>query len=193
MVDLALLQSVSYIAGALGVCVAATYYVVMLRNAENARRKDLVFHRLQIPHEFYKAYYELLYARDITSYEALREKWFNKTEEMSRLAYVLNHYNSLGVLIQEGLATPQQIFKQYLPIGVIILWERFRGEMVNARYRHKPRLEVHNPDAYAGFELLYREAKRLYPNTPNTSDYTREDFQRDAREMDELLKSMDAQ
>ena len=32
MVDLALLQSVSYIAGALGVCVAASYYVMNLRS-----------------------------------------------------------------------------------------------------------------------------------------------------------------
>ncbi len=31
MVDLTLLQSVSYIAGALGVCVAAAYYVLNLR------------------------------------------------------------------------------------------------------------------------------------------------------------------
>jgi hypothetical protein len=31
MVDLSLLQSVSYIAGALGVCVAAVYYVINLR------------------------------------------------------------------------------------------------------------------------------------------------------------------
>ena len=182
-------QTLTTMFGGIGVGVAAIYYILTLRNNERMRRRDLVLHRLQIPHEFYKAYYELLYARDITSYEVLREKWHNKPEEMSRLAYVLSHYNSLGVLVQEGLATPQQIFKQYLPIGVIILWERFRGEMVNARYRHKPRLEVHNPDAYAGFELLYREAKRLYPNTPNTSGYTREDFIRDAREIDELLKA----
>jgi len=38
MVDLALLQSVSYIAGALGVCIAATYYVVNLRETTKNRR-----------------------------------------------------------------------------------------------------------------------------------------------------------
>ena len=38
MVDLSLLQSVSYIAGALGVCVAAAYYVMNLReNRKNGR------------------------------------------------------------------------------------------------------------------------------------------------------------
>ena len=38
MVDLALLQSVSYIAGALGVCVAAVYYVLNLRETTKNRR-----------------------------------------------------------------------------------------------------------------------------------------------------------
>ena len=47
MVDLALLQSLSYVAGALGVCVAAVYYVMMVRNNEKLRRRDLVFQRLQ--------------------------------------------------------------------------------------------------------------------------------------------------
>ena len=58
MVDLSLLQSVSYIAGAMGVCVAAFYYVMMVRNMENVRKKDLVFQRLQMPYEFYKVYAE---------------------------------------------------------------------------------------------------------------------------------------
>jgi hypothetical protein len=41
MVDLALLQSVSYIAGALGVCVAASYYVINLRETLRNRRVNL--------------------------------------------------------------------------------------------------------------------------------------------------------
>jgi hypothetical protein len=187
-VDLALLQSVSYIAGALGVCVAAVYYVMIVRNMENARKKDIVFQRLQMPLQFYQIYGELLYARDITSFETLRTKWGGKPEEMGKLWYVLNHFNSLGILIEEGLATPQQIFKQYLPISIILLYERFKGEMINSRYRHEPQLEVHNPDAYRGYELLYNEAKRLYPRTP-TGPWTREDLLRDAREMDEFLRA----
>jgi cyanate lyase len=38
MVDLSLLQSVSYIAGVLGVCVAAIYYVLTARNQNKARQ-----------------------------------------------------------------------------------------------------------------------------------------------------------
>jgi hypothetical protein len=188
MVDLVTLQTISYIVGGVGVCVAAVYYVMMVRNMENARKKDIVFQRLQMPLQFYQAYGELLYARDITSFETLRTKWGGKPDEMAKLWYVLNHFNSLGILIEEGLATPKQIFKQYLPIGVIRLYERFKGEMINSRYRHEPKLEIHNPDAYKGFELLYDEAKRLYPDTP-MGPYTDEELIQHAREIDDLLRS----
>ena len=45
MVDLALLQSVSYIAGALGVCVAAAYYVLNLRISQ--RNQELTLKALE--------------------------------------------------------------------------------------------------------------------------------------------------
>ena len=180
-------QTLTTMFGGIGVGVAAIYYIMMLRNTEKMRRRDLVFQRLQMPLQFYQVYGELINAIDISSFETLRTKWGRKSEEMGKLWYVLNHFNSLGILIEEGLATPQQIFKQYLPMGIIILFERFKGEMINARYRHEPKLEIHNPDAYRGYELLYNEAKRLYPRTP-TGPWTREDLLRDAREMDEFFE-----
>jgi hypothetical protein len=48
MVDLGLLQSVSYMAGALGVCMAVSYYVIMLRNTEKTRKRDQVFQKLNV-------------------------------------------------------------------------------------------------------------------------------------------------
>ncbi|MGD0805847.1 MAG: hypothetical protein ABSA11_17430, partial [Candidatus Bathyarchaeia archaeon] len=47
MVDLALLQSVSYIAGALGVCVAAIYYMLNLREVRQNRRISFTSNLLQ--------------------------------------------------------------------------------------------------------------------------------------------------
>ena len=47
MVALALLQSVSYIAGALGVCVAAIYYVINLREMNKNRRITLTTTMMQ--------------------------------------------------------------------------------------------------------------------------------------------------
>ena len=41
MVDLVVLQSVSYVAAAIGVCVAAFYYTMMLRASERNRKIQL--------------------------------------------------------------------------------------------------------------------------------------------------------
>jgi hypothetical protein len=41
MVDLALLQSISYMAGALGVCIAAVYYVFVMRTTLQTRQAQL--------------------------------------------------------------------------------------------------------------------------------------------------------
>jgi hypothetical protein len=54
--------------------------------------------------------------------------------------------------------------------------------------RYTPSMEVHNPDAYSGLELLYGEAKRLYPKSP-APNATREVILEHARKLDELLAS----
>jgi len=184
-----IIQIFSWVATGTGVCFAAYYYVMTLRNTENTRRKDIISQRLQTPLQFYEAYGEIMWDREITSYETMREKLLHKPKEMARVWYVLNHFNSLGILVQEGLATSQQVFKQYLPQSVIVIYEKFRGEIVNSRYRHAPKLEVWNPDAYMGFEFLYEEAKRLYPMVPQLGGFTREELIEHAREIDELLKA----
>jgi hypothetical protein len=187
MVDLSLLQSMSYIAGALGVCVAAIYYIMMLRNTEKIRRRDLIFQKLQVPLEFYEAYYPALRNRDWNSIEEFREKHILKESGlMPKVSYLLNHFNALGMLYQEGLATPEQIFQQYVPLSIITIFEKYKGLIVLDRLT--PSMEVHNPNAFKGFELLYNEAKRLYPKSPR-GPFTREVLLEHARKVDDLLKS----
>jgi flagellar biogenesis protein FliO len=48
MVDLALLQSISYMAGALGVCVAAIYYVMKLRTKQTNLKTTLETRQMQL-------------------------------------------------------------------------------------------------------------------------------------------------
>ena len=187
MVDLALLQSVSYIAGALGVCVAAFYYVMMLRSSEKTRKRDLVFQKLQVPLQFYEAYYPVLWTKDWKNYEEFRGKHYvDKTDLYPKVAYILNHYNALGLLVKDGLATPEQVFQQYLPLSIITIFEKYKGEIAISRLT--PSMEVHNHDAYRGFELLYVEAKRLYPKSP-LGPFNREILLGHARKVDEILRS----
>ena len=44
------------------------------------------------------------------------------------------------------------------------VYEKFNPIIM--RNRITPSGDVHNPDAYKGYELLYLEAKKRYPKTP---------------------------
>ncbi len=73
MVDL---QTLATMFGGIGVGVAAIYYLMMLRNNERLRRRDLVFQKLQVPLQFYEAYYPVLWTKDWSSYEEFRGKHY---------------------------------------------------------------------------------------------------------------------
>ena len=57
MVDLALLQSVSYIAGALGVGVAAIYYVMTLRVTQRSMKNTLETRQIQMFMNIYSQFW----------------------------------------------------------------------------------------------------------------------------------------
>jgi hypothetical protein len=75
LVDLALLQSISYIAGAFGVCVAAIYYVMTLRTqqtnlktTQETRQMQLYIQALQETRtrEFVRDWIEITYHQNFT-------------------------------------------------------------------------------------------------------------------------------
>jgi hypothetical protein len=187
LVDLALLQSVSYIAGALGVCVAAAYYVIMLRNTESVRRKDLIVQRLQLPLQYHDAYWTVLRMHDFETLEEFLTKYGSDSDQYVKLQMLLSHYNSLGTLMKEGLAESDQIFQLYLPWSIMYIWEKFLPVMM--RNRILPSGVVYNPEAYKGFELLYLEAKRKYPKCEITFHRSAEGWRDDQRRLSEYLRA----
>jgi hypothetical protein len=113
LVDLALLQSVSYIAGALGVCVAAGYYVMNLRIGERNRKTQLSMNLA-----------EKLNSKEFLQnmMDVLSLKWNNVDDYLKKYdstvnpeSYVLrNHvwftFDSLGGLMREGLVDSGIVF-----------------------------------------------------------------------------------
>ena len=169
---------------------AAFYYVTMVRNMENTRRKDLIVQRLQLPLQYHDAYWTALRMYDFETLEEFLTKYGNGTENYDmfiKLQMLLSHYNSLGALMKDGLADPDQIFQLYLPYSVMYIWEKFLPVMM--RNRIMPSGEVHNPDAYKGFELLYLEAKRRYPKCKIVLYGTSEGWKESQRQLSEYLKA----
>jgi hypothetical protein len=189
MIDLAMLQSISYIAGALGVCVAAFYYIMALQNNEKTRKNSLYYQRLQALHQFYDSYFAVLLMTDWNTMEEFYKKYGPRTnyEAHIKYRYTINHYNTLGVMMKNGLISADEIFELYLPYGIIGVYEKFKPMLM--RDRVTPSGEVHNPEANKGYELLYIEAKRRYPKSPPLTSTIEESFEATRRIQDYLTKN----
>jgi hypothetical protein len=114
MVDLALLQSISYMAGALGVCVAAIYYVMTLRASERNRRIQLVSQISNdlINFEGYSKYFDLL-NMEWTDYDDFEKKYgsdFNVHAASQRFSMWLT-FNKLGYMLSKCLVDAEDIYE----------------------------------------------------------------------------------
>jgi len=171
MVDVSLLQSLSYVAAAIGVCVAAFYYVSMIRNMEKIRRRDMVFQKLNINTlEHYKVLFDVQKMVDWDTFEEFERKysyWVN-TEARAKVQYLMNHYNGIGILLKEGIVEAVEVYKQYSPDQIVALYEKFKLYLDRYQYEYMD-----------GFRFLYGETKRRYPDAGKSGL---------ARSLDEIIE-----
>jgi len=93
-----IIQMTSQIAAALGVCIAAFYYVQILRNAEKEKRKQNILMRMPAMNpEWYDRYYycHYIYREDLTPQE--RSGVTNSPEYNSNVMSIMHYYNLVGV------------------------------------------------------------------------------------------------
>ena len=118
MVDLALLQSVSYIVGALGVGVAAFYYVMTLRVQQNNMKATLETRQAQMFLNIYQqtttkdfaSAYNTYISNEWKNYDEYREL-IQKKEFTEPFTILCMYFEGLGVLVKEG----------FLPIRLVAL------------------------------------------------------------------------
>ncbi len=156
MVELATLQAVSYIMGSLGVFVAAVYYVYNMRNADRLRRRDWVFQKLNIGLlEHYKIYLDVTMMTDWDTLEDFTRKYnkWSNPEALAKLLYLISHYNSLGILLKDGIIEGDELYKLYAPSSIVSIYEKFL-----------PFLSIYEHEYMSGFKHLYEYTKKRYPN-----------------------------
>jgi len=183
MVDLSLLQSVSYIAGALGVCVAAFYYVMNLRITQ--RNQDLTLKALeqsaQAQQQTLETRQATLFMQLVDTYigkgyratalEMLSDKWSwrdyddfidkygpdTNPEAWNKFQLQLAHWSQQGILIQDGLLTAEKLnsWWGWVPRE---LWEKFESIIIEYRGRVEP-----PPKGFlhGNFEDLYYSLKEI--------------------------------
>jgi hypothetical protein len=142
MVDIALLQSISYMAGALGVFIAAIFYVLNLRisqrNQEISQRNmktTLETRKLQfvtsitsqlLSEEGQRRFGELLNMewKDYDDFERKYGSDYNMDNYAKRLS-VWNTYNTLGMLVREKLIEPEVLYS-ITNVNPLLMWSKFK-------------------------------------------------------------------
>lgn len=153
-------QTISIVLTGIGMIIALTYYTITLRNANRTRQKELLLERNKIGLEYIRSWADVVFVQDWKNLAELQEKypWDTHFEERARVLYILNVYNSLGLLLKEKVTEPHLMFKMFPPPAVISTWKKYEAWIQEVR-------ELSNdPQEYDGFEFLYNEVRRLYPN-----------------------------
>jgi len=168
LVDLALLQSVSYIAGALGVCVAAVYYVYNMgatrktqELALKAQQQNLetrqaqlfmqVFNRYDT--EFWKQWLQGM-SREYKDYDEWNRDRSDQNLSAARLN-VTTYMMGIGTLVKRGLLS-SDIVADLMGGPVIMWWQKFFD------YYREYRVRANYPGYVEDLEYLYDELMKLH-------------------------------
>ena len=157
MVDLVLLQSLSYVAAAIGVCVAAFYYALNLREANKNRRiiyTNSVMQQL-LTEEGVRREWDC-YTMQWTDFEDFKRKYDSRVNPVNyskRLSLWYN-YDALGYLYKTGLIDLDTVANIG---GGIVLWDWLKFKPIIEEYR---KTEM-GPDTFSSFEYLAEAVLRV--------------------------------
>jgi hypothetical protein len=148
--DVSLLQSLSYVAAAIGVCVAAFYYAMNLRETTRNRRATLSMNIMQsfLSEEGALRWVDLLSMqwKDFDDYVKKYDSSVNR-ENFAKRAAFWNTCDMLGYQYRTGILDIQTIYN----VGGIWIWNAWR--------KFKPIIEEYrkwewSSDAFENFEYL---------------------------------------
>ena len=160
------LENVLDVVPALGVIVALIYYSMTLRNTTKARQRELIFQRFQsFDREWARAWTNVLF-NGVNSFEEWQEFFhpIDNPENFTDMIFVQTRYQNIGLMLKEKVIYPDLLFRIYQPGSIMMAWEHYEGNI-----RHRREI-ANDPTLLDGFEYLYGEAKKRYPdiNTDRT-------------------------
>jgi hypothetical protein len=164
MVDLVLLQSVSYIAGALGVCIAAIFYVLNLRisqrnmKANTETRQFQLLMQLSAPSytkEGFRNWFEFA-NMEWKDYDDFEKKYGADANPESLLVreFMIGWFNKTGLLLRYGMIDRMLLY-DFLGPDYITLWNKY-GEIIRTQR------ELYSwPEFARDWEYLYNEMVKI--------------------------------
>ncbi|MGD0804806.1 MAG: hypothetical protein ABSA11_12130 [Candidatus Bathyarchaeia archaeon] len=179
MVDIVLLQSASYVAAAIGVCVAAFYYALNLRETTRNRRATFTTNLMQTLYskEGFGDFFDLVYMKwdNFDDFLAKYDSANNRENCVKRVSY-WSRMETIGTQYRLGLLDRNTMY-------------RVCGEMIaNTWAKFKPVIDEYKKrgeftaDSYSNWELManemaeiMRRTNKAWAFTPDTTK--KEDFE----------------
>ncbi len=160
MVDLVVLQSVSYVAASIGVCAAAMYYILTLRNQTLLRKSQLVYTLWEkcTNEEWIKRSYTDLLQWHWDDFDDFERKYGLDVnpEAFNQRHASFQWGNIIGNLLMKGLIDRELIYKT-IPFVFPQLWSKFGPIIEEQRVRYN-----FGPDFMVGFEYLANEMNKMW-------------------------------
>jgi hypothetical protein len=161
-----LIQIFSWVATATGVCFAAYYYVITLRNTEKIKRRDLVFQKLNL--NLVQLMNTMYYVRKMVDWDTLEEfsqkySYWKNTEAFSNLMIMMNYFNLLGWMMKDKIVTAEEVFELVAAGYFKNFYEKFKPWLDDQGGKHLPSGE-RSDNYYDGIHFLYSELIRTHPN-----------------------------
>jgi hypothetical protein len=145
MVDIALLQSISYIAGALGVCIGGLSFAFNMRASQRNMRLTLETRRLslieniasRVTDEEGEKRMQELSNYEWTDYADFDRKYGSENNVASSAKrYALWHdYNKIGMMLRKGLVDVEDLYMLGL-WAVSLFWEKYKPIVEETRRRY---------------------------------------------------------
>jgi len=165
MVDVGLLQSLSYVAAATGVCAASIYYIMALRATQRNMRITLETRKLQfltfitqsIQNEEGCKRFANMMNMSWSDYDDFEKKYGSDSniESYAERTTSMLSYNMLGFLLREKLVEPETLYDLGVFGGACFTWNKFESIIGETRKRYA------GEDWLKEFELLVEEMIRI--------------------------------
>jgi len=154
---ISLLQSTSYIAGALGVCIAAAYYIINLRVSQRALKINMTNSLLQsyASEEGQRRWIDLMNMK-WSNYDEFERKYGSDDhpDKFAMRQSVFINFNSMGHLLKQGLVDRETIYN-VTTMGAPWIWAKFKPIIMESEKRYSGK------DNLIGFEYLVKEIMRM--------------------------------
>ena len=160
-----MIETLAFVLTGLGLTASIVYYANILNNANKSRERELINQRItMIDVGFYAKWRQLLNGKWST-YQEWQKHRSENIEDSDILAYMCTLLNTIGLLHKNKMLDSDLIFGIYQPNLFLWTWEKVAPIVYGNRDL------LNNPEQYSGFEYLYNEAKKQYPNFRSLEEF----------------------